>query len=143
MVYCGTVPQDSIGMFYTVIDRHLYLGGKRSMAIPLYGKAMVAIREDGIIIKDADDAFGLFVMNTGSTIIMKRENRVDTFFDVSPGIAGEILQKFSKYHKRTAIVGDFTDIKSTSLKDFMCESNKTGQILYVTTLEEALKICTE
>jgi hypothetical protein len=39
-----------------------------------------------------------------------------------------------------AIIWDFENIKSKSLKDFIYESNKTGQIIFVKTLEEALKI---
>jgi hypothetical protein len=37
-------------------------------------------------------------------------------------------------------VGDFENIKSSSLKNFIYESNKTRQIIFVKTLEEALKI---
>ena len=39
-------------------------------------------------------------------------------------MAGEILQKFSNYRVRLAIVGDFTPYSSKSIKDFIYESNK-------------------
>jgi hypothetical protein len=113
------------------------------MEIKSYGNDIVEIIDDGIIIKDVDDVFVLFIMNNCSTIIIKKENVVNNFFDLSTGIAGEILQKFSNYHKRMAIVGDFTNTKSKSLKDFMYESNKTGQIIFVNRIEEALKIFNE
>jgi len=32
----------------------------------------------------------------------------DDFFDLSTGLAGEILQKFVNYHVKIAIVGDFS-----------------------------------
>jgi hypothetical protein len=42
-----------------------------------------------------------------------------------------------------AIIGDFENIKSKTLKDFIYESNKTKQIIFVKTIEEALKIFKE
>jgi hypothetical protein len=113
------------------------------MEIKSYGNDIMEIIDNGIIIKDVDDVFGLFIMNKCSTIIIKKENMVNNFFDLSTGIAGKILQKFSNYHKRMAIVGDFIDIKSKSLKDFMYESNKTRQIIFVNRIEEVLKIFNE
>jgi len=61
------------------------------------------------------------------------------FFDLKTRMAGEILQKFSTYNQKLAIVGDFTEIESKSLRDFMRESNRVGRILFVGSLEEALK----
>jgi hypothetical protein len=53
-------------------------------------------------------------------------------------MAGEILQKFSNYRMRLAIVGDFSEYKSKSLRDFIRESNRTGTINFVGTIDEAL-----
>ena len=39
-----------------------------------------------------------------------------------------------------AVIGDFDKIKSKPFKDFIYESNKAGEIIFVKTLEEALKI---
>jgi len=55
------------------------------------------------------------------------------------GVPGEILQKFSTYNMQLAIVGDFSVFSSRSLKDFIYESNKTGRILFVATMGEALQ----
>jgi hypothetical protein len=104
------------------------------------GNNIVEIIDDNIIIKRTDDVFGLFAMNKCSTIIINKENIINDFFNLSTGIAGEILQKFSTYHKRMAIIGDFTNITSKSLNDFIYESNRTKQIIFVRTIEEALKI---
>jgi hypothetical protein len=60
------------------------------------------------------------------------------FFDLKTKVAGEILQKFSNYRMRLAIIGDFTKFKSKSLKDFIRESNRTGIINFVDNLDEAL-----
>jgi hypothetical protein len=110
------------------------------METKLHGDGILEIIDDNIIIKETDDVFGLFIMNDCSTIILRRENIISGFFDLSTGIAGELLQKFSNYSKRMAIIGNFDDIKSKYFKDFIYESNKTKQIIFVKTIEEALKM---
>jgi hypothetical protein len=60
------------------------------------------------------------------------------FFDLKTGIAGEILQKFSTYRMRLAIIGDFSDVKSKALRDFIRESNTRGNINFVGTAGEAI-----
>ncbi|MHB9291248.1 hypothetical protein Holit_00321 [Hollandina sp. SP2] len=110
------------------------------MKTKFYGNDIVEIIDDNIIIKGTDDVFELFFINKCSTIIINKENIINDFFNLSTGIAGEILQKFSTYRKRMAIIGDFTNLTSKSLKYFIYESNKTKQILFIRTIEEALKI---
>lgn len=60
------------------------------------------------------------------------------FFELKTKMAGEILQKFSTYSQKLAIVGDFSAIESKSLRDFIRESNRIGRILFVGSLDEAL-----
>ncbi|GHV07859.1 hypothetical protein FACS189485_18700 [Spirochaetia bacterium] len=110
------------------------------METKLYEDGIVEIIDDSIIIKGIDDVFSIFSINNCSTIILKKENIVKDFYKLSTGFAGELLQKFSTYRKRLAIIGDFENIKSKPLKDFIYESNRTRQIIFVKTLEEALKI---
>jgi hypothetical protein len=76
--------------------------------------------------------------NDSGCMIIHAEDLGTEFFDLKTGIAGEILQKFSNYRMRLSIVGDFSRVKSKSLKDFIRESNRTGIITFVSTLEEAL-----
>ena len=60
-------------------------------------------------------------------IIVHKENIVQDFFDLKTGLAGEILQKFSTYRISFAIIGDFSNIGSKSLSNFIYESqNKSG-----------------
>ncbi len=61
------------------------------------------------------------------------------FFDLKTGLAGDILQKFSNYRMRLAIIGDFTEVKSKALRDFIRESNTRRTINFVNSLEEALE----
>jgi len=73
-------------------------------------------------------------------IIVHEENITPDFFNLNTGIAGEILQKFSNYRVRLAIIGDFTKYNSKSINDFIYESNKGRQIVFVTSVSEALNI---
>jgi hypothetical protein len=72
-------------------------------------------------------------------IIMLKSNFHPDFFDLKTKLAGEVLQKFSNYRQKLAIVGDFSGYTSKSLRDFIRESNKLGQILFVESVDEALK----
>jgi hypothetical protein len=60
------------------------------------------------------------------------------FFDLKTGLAGKILQKFSNYRVRLAIIGDFAEIKSKSLRDFIRESNRGRTVNFVNSVEEAV-----
>jgi len=71
-------------------------------------------------------------------IILHEENINRNFFDLKTGLAGEILQKFSNYRTKLAIIGDFSEVKSKSLRDFIRESNNRGTINFVPSITEAL-----
>ena len=101
---------------------------------------------DKIIIKSKEDGLellGNLYYQGFDNIIIHDINITSDFFDLKNGMAGEVLQKFSTYRVRLAIVGDFTKDKSKSLSDFIYESNKGRQIIFVNTTEEALKILSE
>lgn len=75
----------------------------------------------------------------GSTgLIIYAVNLNKDFLDLKTRIAGEILQKFSNYRMKLAIIGDFSDVRSKSLRDFIRESNTTGMINFVSSLDEAI-----
>lgn len=73
-----------------------------------------------------------------SGIIVYKEIIDENFFDLKTGFAGEVLQKFSNYHLKLAIVGDFSNYTSKSLKDFIYESNKGNLVYFKDSLESAL-----
>jgi hypothetical protein len=91
-------------------------------------------------IEDGLDLMGSLYYQGFDGIIIREKNITPDFFDLKSGIAGEILQKFSTYRVRLAIVGDFTKYTSKSLNDFIYESNKRQHISFVSTLDEAIKI---
>jgi hypothetical protein len=109
------------------------------------GNSKIAeVISDGLIIETADD--GLDILgNLGyqdfDKIIIHEKNITPAFFELKTGLAGEILQKFSTYRVRLAIVGDFVAYAgSKSLRDFIYESNKRKQVNFVPTIEEAINV---
>lgn len=104
------------------------------------GIMIAEIISDKIVIKDAQDAvdiMGNCSYQGAHKIIIRDTNVSSDFFDLKTGVAGEILQKFSTYNVRLAIVGDFTKYPSKSLRDFIFESNKYKRINFVKSIEAA------
>lgn len=91
-------------------------------------------------IEDGLDLLGSLYYQGVDRMIVHGKNITPEFFDLKSGIAGEILQKFSTYRVRLAIVGDFSKYTGKSLKDFIFESNKGRHINFVSSRKEALKI---
>ncbi len=89
-------------------------------------------------VEDAVDLLGNADYQGAYAIIVFKEDFSDDFFTLSTGVAGEVLQKFSNYRIRLAIIGDFTNADSKSLRDFIRESNNTGHILFMDDLDAAL-----
>lgn len=101
------------------------------------------ISSEEIVIKNVNDALDLLanVRYQGyDKVLLRKEQITDDFFDLKTGIAGEILQKFTTYQMRVAIVGDFTGYNSKSLNDFMYECNQGDKILFKNSETEALAI---
>lgn len=95
----------------------------------------------GVLIRKPDeglDLLGNLYYQQYDSIIIHEKNLNPAFFDLSTGMAGELLQKFSNLNMKLAIVGDFNKYKSPSLRDFINESNKAGKISFVGTTAEAL-----
>jgi hypothetical protein len=91
-------------------------------------------------IEDGLDLLGNLNYQGIDRMIVHEKNITPDFFDLKSGIAGEILQKFSTYRVRLAIVGAFSKYTGKSLKDFIFESNKGRHINFVSSREEALQI---
>jgi len=97
---------------------------------------------NSVVIANIDDALDLLgnVYYQGyDRIIINESNITEDFFDLKNRLAGEILQKFSNYRVRLAIVGDYSKYTSKSLNDFIYESNKGRHINFVPSLTEAIK----
>jgi hypothetical protein len=111
-----------------------------TMETKWHGDDIVEITGNTAAITTVEDVFAVCFIHNCSTVLIQKEHLAPDFFDLSTGMAGELLQKFSTYRKRLAIIGDYTAITSKPLKDFIRESNRTKQILFAATREEALRI---
>jgi hypothetical protein len=105
-----------------------------------HGNGIIEFIVDGIIVNKPDEWISLFPGAGQTTAIIRRENIHPDFYDLKTGFAGALLQKISTYSKRLAITGDFSGISSGAFNDFRYESNKTGQVVLVNTVEDALAI---
>jgi hypothetical protein len=99
------------------------------------------IKSEEIVINDTQDV--LDVMANASyqgarSIILYEEHLRPEFFELRTGLAGEILQKFSNYRMKLAIIGAFEKYKSKSLKAFIGESNRGNQIFFVPDRDAAI-----
>lgn len=104
------------------------------------------ITSDDVLLASLDNALDLIgnISYSGfDRVILHAKNITPEFFDLKTKLAGEILQKFTTYRLRLCIVGDFTNVESKSLRDFIYESNKGRQVNFVATTEEAVSALTK
>ncbi len=95
---------------------------------------VIATTQDGL------DLLGNLYFQGFDKVILHEKNITPDFFDLKTGIAGEILQKFSNYRVRLAIVGDFSAYPGQSIRDFIFESNKRRHINFVGSIAEAVDL---
>jgi hypothetical protein len=98
------------------------------------------LKSDNFVIKEIQDAIDLMAncsYQGAEGVIVDEKHLAPKFFDLKTQFAGDILQKFSNYNFKLAIVGDFSKITSKSLRDFIYESNKLKRINFVGSEEEA------
>jgi hypothetical protein len=100
------------------------------------------VTSDGLIIETAEDGLDLLgnlYYQGFDSIVIHEANIAPTFFDLKTGIAGEILQKFSNYRMRLAIIGDFEKYPGGSIREFVYESNRGGRVNFLGSVGEALE----
>jgi hypothetical protein len=88
--------------------------------------------------EDAAELLGNLYYSDYDRIIIHKKNITPDFFELKNGMAGGILQKFSNYRVRLAIVGDFPQTGG-ALADFIRESNSGGQVNFMPSTEAALE----
>ena len=103
---------------------------------------LAVINSNELVITDAQSALDLIATvghyhHTISLIIPKAAV-TESFFKLSTGVAGEVLQKFSNYGARIAIVGDFSGYDSKPLQDFIFECNNGCAVFFAATEAEAI-----
>lgn len=114
------------------------------MQIITHAKNNVQIAElvsDEVLIKTPGDGAQLIAdlyYQGFDLIIIQAVQLAPSFFELKSGLAGEVLQKCSNWRIRLVITGDFTDVDSKSLRDFIFESNKGRQVNFLSSTAEAL-----
>ena len=89
--------------------------------------------------QDILDIFGNLMFEDCDRLIIHERNLHADFFDLKTRLAGDILQKFSNYRVKLAVVGDFSKYNSKSLHDFIAESNKLNTVFFIDTFDSAIQ----
>ncbi|GFI70061.1 hypothetical protein IMSAG249_01888 [Lachnospiraceae bacterium] len=107
------------------------------------GTDIAVVSSDEKLIVDVQSALDLAMTvkyETGAVKIAIDKTAVcEEFFILSTGMAGEILQKFTNYHVKLAVYGDYSGYTSKPLKDFIYESNHGSDFFFVAEKEEAIE----
>jgi hypothetical protein len=72
-------------------------------------------------------------------IIIRKENLSEDFFELKTGLAGDVLQKYTNYYFKIAIIGDFSVYGSKSLNDFIYECNNGVHIFFLSDEKSAVE----
>lgn len=102
---------------------------------------IAVINSSEVVIENVQDTLDLManVDNQGArSIILHERNLKEDFFDLRSGFAGEILQKFSTYQMKLAIIGEFDKYKSKSLHAFIVESNRGNLVFFMPDMQTAI-----
>ncbi len=105
------------------------------------GIRIAEILSEVIILKSVQDALDIMgnADYKGARRIILNEKNIDpSFFDLSTGLAGEILQKYTNYAVKLAIIGEFEKYNSKSLKSFIIECNRGNMVFFRQDIKSAI-----
>ncbi len=105
------------------------------------GVVVLVCPQDGPLLgaeQDALDLIGDVYGQEVDLIAIPVGRMTPDFFRLRTGLLGAFVQKLLNYRYRIAFVGDLADqtARSPALRDFIYESNKGGQVLFVGSGEE-------
>ena len=103
------------------------------------GKTIAELNAQDVVLKTTQEFLQMIMDSYAEAIIVHKQNIDESFFDLRSGLAGEMLQKVVNYRLQLAIIGEFFIYESKSLKAFIAESNRSNTIVFVSSVEEALK----
>lgn len=107
------------------------------------GINIALVRSDTVVISDVQTELDLMATVQyevdAKHIVIDKSLISESFFNLKTRLAGDILQKFINYRVKIAIVGDFSMYTSESLKDFIYECNKSKDIFYLATEQQAIE----
>jgi hypothetical protein len=101
---------------------------------------VLLLPDDGPVLGSEDSAIDIIGLSYGQDIdliAMPVTRLAGDFFELSNKMAGEFIQKFRNYHHRVAFVGNISPhvARSGALRDYVYESNKRRDVLFVPDLE--------
>lgn len=107
-----------------------------NISVDIRDNSRVAIIESNdILISDVQEALDLMAsvqyLEECHKILMDKSNITEDFFELRTRLAGDILQKFTNYKVKFAIVGDFDVYDSKSLRDFIYECNQGNSVFFL------------
>lgn len=107
------------------------------------GASKVAIIEsEGVVIADVQDALDLMATVNYETeaykLLIDKHGLSEDFFELRTKLAGDILQKYTNYRVKLAVVGDFSGYDSKSLRDFIYECNQGNNFFFAADRRTAL-----
>jgi len=106
-------------------------------------QAIAEVVKGSLIIESAGDILdilGEVSFSGSSAVIIYSDSFSPEFYDLRSGVAGEILQKFSNYRMKLAIVGDFSHLTGKSWRDFIRESNRGSAVSFVSSFDDAMAL---
>ncbi len=103
------------------------------------GARVMVAAVDGLPVATGDDALTLIgdALGAGADLVAIPTARLHPgFLNLSTRMAGEVIQKFTNYRVRLAIVGDIDGAvaSSNALSAFVIESNRGPDVWFVSTL---------
>ena len=82
----------------------------------------------------------LELVSSGALAVIIRDTQIDdAFFDLSSGLAGEVVQKCVNYDLRVAVVMEQPRSLSASFEQFATESTRQGRFIFVSSVDEAYR----
>lgn len=82
-------------------------------------------------VQDALDCMAEVRYLGAEAMLLRQEHLPADFFVLRTRLAGDILQKYSNYRMRLAIIGAFEAVESESLRAFIRESNQGRQVAFL------------
>jgi hypothetical protein len=72
------------------------------------------------------------------SLLLDEDSLPEGFFDLSSGLAGELLHRLSIYHMRMAAVVSDLAVHSSHFQALVSEANKGGKFRFFSTRQEAI-----
>ncbi|MDX1342996.1 DUF4180 domain-containing protein [Reinekea sp. G2M2-21] len=96
-------------------------------------QSVTLVADDVVIwtVNDSLDLLGNASYLGAQHIIARQCHFADEFFDLSTRLAGDILQKFANYRVKLTIEGEWREINSRALRDFIRECNRGEAIEFL------------